>query len=225
MKKVIACASALMLAAPAAQADMLGVYGAIQGWFPSVDGGYGAGDYAGEDLNLDRADNITGYIKFEHPVPVIPNVKLRHTNYETSSDSGDNTDVKSMEYVLYYEILDFDIGSLDLGFSARNFKGDFSFGDETIDVNVYLPTLYAAVSTELPFTGVSFFGDISYVGYDGSNVSDWEVGVGYKFIDNLAIDMTAQVGYRSTSLELDDIDGVYGELDYQGVFVGVEAHF
>lgn len=227
MKKVIACAGALMLAAPAAHADMLGVYGAIQGWFPDVSGGYGASDYAGEDLNLDRADNITGYIRFEHPVPVIPNFKLRHTNYETSNDGGDAIDVKSMDYTLYYEILDFDIGSLDLGFSVRQFDGDFTFDDgaETLSADVYLPTLYAAVSTELPFTGVSFFGDINYIGYDGSNVSDWEVGIGYKFIDNLAIDMTAQVGYRSTSLELDDIDDVYGKLDYDGVFVGIEAHF
>ena len=224
IKKSIACAGFMLLAIPAAQADNLGVYGAIQGWFPSVDAAYGSQDSV-TSYNFDRADTLTGYIAFEHPIPAIPNVKLRYSDYGTEGTSNSAIDVASMEFTLYYEVIDFDLTSLDLGVTLRQLDGDFKSDAFNESLNLYLPTLYAAVSTELPFTGVSFFADLNYVGYNGSDVTDWQVGVGYKLIDNLAVDLTLQLGYRSTHLELNDVDDIYGEFDYDGVFAGLEAHF
>jgi hypothetical protein len=60
---------------------------------------------------------------------------------------------------------------------------------------------------------------------DGHSLSDYQLGVAYQLIDTPAIDMNVHAGYRAIALELDDLDDVNANIDFDGAFVGVEAHF
>ena len=43
--------------------------------------------------------------------------------------------------------------------------------------------------------------------------------------ENLAIDVTFQIGYRAITVELDDLDDIYADLEFKGFFAGLEVHF
>jgi hypothetical protein len=44
-------------------------------------------------------------------------------------------------------------------------------------------------------------------------------------IDNLAIDVNLTAGYRAVKLQLEDIDDLYTDIEFKGVFAGVVVHF
>ena len=77
----------------------------------------------------------------------------------------------------------------------------------------------------LPFTGLSAYAEGSYLSFDDHKVSDFQVALTYSFVENLAIDMTLQVGYRDITVDIEDLDDVYADLGYDGVFAGLEIHF
>ena len=40
-----------------------------------------------------------------------------------------------------------------------------------------------------------------------------------------AVDMTLQVGYRNVTVDIEDLDDVYADMEFDGVFAGLELHF
>ena len=54
---------------------------------------------------------------------------------------------------------------------------------------------------------------------------DLQAGIGYEVVDSLTVDIRLKVGYRAVNLRLDDLDNLYSNLDFKGVFAGVELHF
>jgi hypothetical protein len=44
-------------------------------------------------------------------------------------------------------------------------------------------------------------------------------------INSLAADVTFQLGYREVSLELEDLDGIFSDLEFKGAYAGLEVHF
>ena len=77
----------------------------------------------------------------------------------------------------------------------------------------------------LPLTGFDVFAQGSFISYDGSQLYDAQAGIAYSLLDNLAIDMKLKLGYRQVDLQLDDVDNIYTDLSFKGVFAGVEVHF
>ncbi len=51
------------------------------------------------------------------------------------------------------------------------------------------------------------------------------MGIAWEFIDNLAIDVAVKAGYRSMTLELDDVDDINTNIDASGPFAGIQVHF
>jgi len=231
-----------------AHADMLGIYVGAQGWQNQVDGGFS------QDRNLvdfNFADKTSGnfYLKVEHPVPLIPNARVRlgklegtgQTNltsnfsFEGKDFSANSTvdttiDLTNNDATLYWELLDNDIIAFDFGLTAKNLSGELMVDDGNgklaqEDISVWLPMGYAAVKVRVPFAGVYVYGDANYVSYDGSNVHDYEVGVGYDVVDNIAVDVAITVGYREIAIELDDVDDISADVNFSGFFAGIEVHF
>ena len=73
----------------------------------------------------------------------------------------------------------------------------------------------------MPFTGLSVEADISYVGYEGNNISDMKGGVVYESSYGLG----ATAGIRKQSLSIDDIDSTYGDINIEGFYAGLFYHF
>ncbi|MEM0514963.1 TIGR04219 family outer membrane beta-barrel protein [Pseudoalteromonas sp. YIC-827] len=258
MKKyVLAAAVSLASMAPVAQADtLLGLYVGAEGWQAEPEGSFGSKGNAQQDFKFEDETLTSYYVALEHPIPLIPNVKLRYTEMDVTGDTtlvdgfefqdvnfgaGTNlyteTDLTHIDYVLYYEIFDNDTLSIDLGLSAKQFDGDFYIIDTMngenpssgamvrTDFSGFVPLAYGRAQVGLPFTGLSVFAEGSMFALDDSSVHDYQVGVEWEVIDNLAVDVAVRAGYRSMLIELDDIDDINTDIDVSGPFAGVQVHF
>ncbi|BED88046.1 MULTISPECIES: TIGR04219 family outer membrane beta-barrel protein [unclassified Pseudoalteromonas] len=256
MKKYcLAAALSMACLAPAAQADtLLGLYVGVDGWQSDNDGQFSYKDNAPQDFNFEDETFISYYAALEHPVPLVPNLKLKYTELElngsatltdTFSFNGSDyvvgttantlSDLTHIDYILYYEIFDNDLISIDLGLNAKQFDGDIVVTgttqqggtnfSETVDFSGFVPLAYGRAEAGLPFTGLSVFFEGSFLAIDDSKVQDYQVGVAWELIDNLAVDVAVKAGYRSMTLELDDVDDINSDIDASGPFAGIQVHF
>lgn len=240
------------LLSSAAQADtLLGLYLGADGWRTSVDGSFANTDQL-QAFNFDDKTQTSYYLALEHPLPLIPNIRLQRNKLESSGSTllDDNfsfngtdfpngtqvqnrADITSTDYVLYYEVLDNDLFSLDLGINGKYLDGSIAVSEVSVadglaaqqDFSEWIPMLYGAVRVGLPLTGFDVFAQGSFISYDGSQLYDAQAGIAYSLLDNLAIDMKLKLGYRQVDLQLDDVDNIYTDLSFKGVFAGVEVHF
>ncbi len=237
--------------APTVSADMLGVWAGANLWNYDITGSTRfQSTSAIDDIDLGRdlgyTDDSLGsyYLAFEHPLPLIPNVRLAQTNIDTDASGRitasktfggrtftasesvtsalklDQTDVS-----LYWRLLD-NIFNLDIGLDAKYIDGRTTItgqttGTATASFNTWVPMLYAGVGIDLPFTGLAVSADGSYIGYGGSHFYDYRARITYDspwFVGG-------EVGYRSINLTIDDIDATYGDITFDGVFAGLYVHF
>ncbi|WP_283709439.1 TIGR04219 family outer membrane beta-barrel protein [Pseudoalteromonas prydzensis] len=253
MKKYcLAAALSMACLAPAAHADtLLGLYVGVDGWQSDNSGSF-ADNGNMQDFNFEDETFISYYAALEHPIPLVPNIKLKYTELELNGSTtldgtfefGDTsfttdrpastiTDLSHIDYILYYEIFDNDLVSIDLGVNAKQFDGDIivtgiSNGQETtetVDFSGFVPLVYGRAEVGLPLTGFSVFFEGSLLAIDDSKVQDYQAGIAWALLDNLAIDLDIKAGYRQMTLELDDIDDLYTDIDASGPFAGVQIHF
>lgn len=227
-KKTIVLAAALAVAPVSALADtVFGVYAGGQIWNANNEGQYAVGSNLIEP-NFENENHSSYYIALEHPIPLIPNIKVRQNTLEIEGGYGEN-DFSHRDYILYYEIFDNDLVSFDIGVNAMDFDGTLrtplsnSFGRQ--DFSVIVPTAYAAARVGIPATDWTFFADVSALSVKDSKVQDAQIGVEYRLVENLAVDINLNAGYRHSVIELDDVDEIYSDVTFKGPFLGVEVHF
>lgn len=189
------------------------------------------------DLKLDTQSDIffKGYI--EHPIPFLPNIKVGYTNF-THSGKGkiandfnfgnytfkakqnleSHLDLNIYDLAFYYEILDNWV-NLDLGINVKYLSGEMSAetlvtGKETSELSLALPLLYVKARFDVPTTDLSFQLEGNYLTYDGHELLDLEVGARYTFTAGLGL----EVGYKTFSLVLDEIDDTSMNADFSGVY-------
>ena len=190
--------------------------------------------------NLFWGDESQGYLfaTLEHPVPIIPNVKLMYTKVEQSGsgDSGgfefdgdfysgtvsNEFSIETTDLIAYYEVLD-NVVSLDLGLTIRNLKIDYTINDssnikDSLDETV--PMLYILVGGS-PIPDLIISGELSYVAFSGSSVSDFTAKIAYT--TNFFVGFEA--GYRQQKYEFDDVSDTDAKLDFDGVFAGAYLKF
>lgn len=201
-----------------------------------------------DPLNVDIKDDLfwkeedQGYlfVTLEHPIPIIPNVRVLTTSLEhsgsgtasfvlngevftgdiTSSGSFDQTDITA-----YWEVLD-NVVSLDLGLTAKLL--DFSYsvsstagtGPTSDSLSATIPMLYGLVGAS-PIPGLFLGVEGNFIGYDGNSLTDFTAKVSYTTDFFLGI----EGGYRSQTYELDDVDGYFGKLEFKGPFIGAYLKF
>jgi len=184
----------------------------------------------------------------EHPLPLIPNILISSTTLDTDGSTTlsesfefegttfdvntpvDTTfDISYVDYTLYYEIFDNGLFSFDLGLTARDFDGDIMVESDienaSLSVTEMIPMLYASAIVALPGTGLDLFANGNLLSIDSHTLYDYQMGISYELIDNLAIDVNLTAGYRAVKLQLEDIDDLYTDIEFKGVFAGVVVHF
>jgi len=244
-------AALLAFVPPLVQADNLKVEAGAQRWSYDIGGSvrYKSKQSSDDiDVNDDLGyndDNLNSYyLTFEHPLPVLPNIRVSSTNIDSSTngrlsksvDYGNTTfaineDVSSevqldqTDVTMYYQLFD-TVLNVDLGLNAKyidsrsRITGSIS-GTETADVSGWVPMLYAGFGADLPFTGLSISADGSFVGYQDSTFYDYTLKASYITPWYLGVD----VGYRSIRLNLDDFDGSYADIEFDGPFAGAHLEF
>ena len=243
---VIGCA----LFSASSHADTIaGVYAGAQVWQTDTSGGF-ADNSSTADFNFDDETNTALYVAFEHPLPFVPNVKIGHTTLDNSGTTTLNTnftfdgdlytadsqidtivELDATDIILYYELFDNDLISFDVGLNAKYIDGAFSVYDTASDTqgagdfSGVVPMVYSKVQVGLPFTGLAAYAEGSYLSFDDHELSDYQVAVTYSFIESLAVDMTLQVGYRKVTVDIEDLDDIYADMEFDGAFAGLEVHF
>ncbi len=194
-----------------------------------------------DDLGFDDSGFMELAAAVEHPVPVLPNVKLRHIDMDETeqgsvpaisfggvsldSEVETNLDLTHTDLVLYYEILD-NYVMVDVGLTVRMFDGRLRIEDqstnETSDTKIdeIVPMAYAAADVELPFTGLSLGAELSAISYSDNSLMDGKIrlrqGFGLAFLE---------LGYRQMSFEIDDVEDIDVDADISGGYLSVGLDF
>ncbi|PAJ75981.1 hypothetical protein CJF42_01715 [Pseudoalteromonas sp. NBT06-2] len=250
-KHLLAVVAASGLTAPLVQADtILGVYAGVEAWQAESTGSISDSGPL-ETFDFEDETLTSFYVALEHPIPLVPNIKIKHNEikiFGTSTGNfsfGDSSfqigtvtkttaDLTHNDFILYYEIFDNSLLSIDLGFNVKQFDGSVAMEgtvggvpeqDENVNFSGYVPLGYAAAEVGLPMTGLSVFFEGSLLAIDDSKIQDFQVGVAWEVVDNMAVDIAVKFGYRSLLMELNDIDDITTDLEVKGPFLGVQVHF
>ncbi|WP_080648613.1 TIGR04219 family outer membrane beta-barrel protein [Acinetobacter lactucae] len=212
-----------------AQADFVGVKGEVGYWF--YDGKANMSSQFPDDQDLDQKGSAQLSLAVEHPIPFIPNAKIRYVNLDTETKSETlgqanyKVDLDHSDFILYYELLD-NIVSVDAGLGATVLNGDITtYTGKRVDIDKTYPIAYLSGEVKLPFTGLSAKGEATYTNFDDARITDALAEVKYKFADNLLIDLGLTAGYRVLNIDLDDYDNNDLKFEFKGPYVGLEAHF
>jgi outer membrane protein len=193
-----------------------------------------------KDLNLDDGGFLEVSASLEHPIPIIPNIRVSHIDLDESATStisktfegvtfnGDvetNLDLTHSSVALYYEVLD-NVVSLDLGLETKIFDGRLNIKDKTTGdvsntkIDDPIPMLYVGVAADLPFTGLSVGADVSAISYSGDKFLDAKARVRY----NIGL-MFLEGGYREMSVKVDDVSGVDVDASISGAYLSTGLDF
>lgn len=251
MKKIALAVTLASILSTNVQADALGIYLGGQVWDNQASGTFGDGS-SQIDFNLADEKQTSFFVAFEHPIPVIPNLRIGATSLETKGNTTLDTDfefddtefpegtevtadfnISYVDYTLYYELFDNDLISFDFGLTGRDFDGDVTVSatansetmSGTVEVTEVVPMLYVATNVGLPLTGLNLYAQGNFLSFDSHTLYDYEVGVSYELVDNLAVDVNINAGYREVKLELADLNDLYTNIEFDGVFVGTTIHF
>ena len=186
-----------------------------------------------DNLFWDTEAQGYAFITLEHFVPIVPNARLMLTKIDQSGSGDTNFEfdgqiysgnvsndfsIEALDLLLYYEVLD-NVVSIDLGLNIRNLKVDYtitSTGNTTTDsLDETVPMLYVLVGGS-PWPDLILSGELSYIAYSGSSISDFTAKVAYT--TNFFVGFEA--GYRRQKYEFDDVSETDANLDFDGVFAG-----
>lgn len=201
------------------------------------------------DLKTDLAlqDNkqtfVLAYI--EHPIPILPNIRIGSTSLSTTGSTTvtnqfdyngqtftasapvtSTLNLDHTEVALYWNILDNVVG-FDLGLNIKFFDGRVQLDAPSIPASVNeafdetVPMLYAGLQIELPY-GLQLAGDISYLSFDGSSFTDTLVRLRWTSDFLLGVEL----GYRSFVIDYEDTSAnEYVDIDVSGPYLGVHLAF
>ena len=241
MRKFISAAGlGLALFSSVASADFLGLYVGGGSWNHDPSGDFSSTDTGSttidmnDNLGFSKNSEVYMWAAFDHPIPLIPNIRLEKTalshsgtvsasvNFNGQSvpvDGASSITLDSTDTILYYRLLDNWV-NVDFGVNLRKIEGDFTVGSSTSAVSESIPMLYLAAQFDLPFSGFSIGADMNTVSYSGNKYNDirlralYEMGmIGF------------EVGTRTTTLVLDDVDGINADLSFSGLMLGAFLHF
>jgi outer membrane protein len=233
----------------AADAPGIDIYAGAYSWETEPSGEFASGGEAismGDDLGYGETRQNVLFIGLEHPVPLLPNVRLRQVDLSDSSSERlersftyDGTpfavgqDVETFfqldhtDLTLYYSPLD-TVAKVDVGITARRLDAAFEIESSSptpqegaVAVEGTLPMLFLSVRGNLPLTGVYAGGELNAVSYDGSDLMDGRVNVGWRSDVGLGLEL----GYQQIDLELDDVDDLDADLEFGGPYLAVSLGF
>ncbi len=244
MKKLLP-AIAFSLLPFTASADFIGFAVGAAYWNPDPSGDItymnsGSNDFS-DDLKLGDSQENVLWAVIEHPVPMLPNIKLVKTtlglegrNGTLNADFGDvnaglpgvNTDLTldQIDAIFYYEILDNWV-NLDLGLNFKIIDGSAKVSRQPFstkeDFTATVPLLYGNAVFELPFTGFSAGLEASLLSVNDNSVTDMTATVGYESDIGLGV----LAGLRRQSIVLKDTGDVDLDFTVSGPFAAVYYDF
>ena len=238
MKKIVA---SIVVFGTIVMADMIG--GELNiGYYQHTPNG--TMQYQGDSIDLQddfkwkQESDVFAKLYIEHPIPLLPNIKLGYSSFGHSGsgvlnksitfanqtyastskiDSKFNLDMYDITF--YYEIVDIGF-DLDLGLNIKYLDGSVSAVDkvngldESTSFNVPVPMLYGKARIPLPATDIAFQAEGNYISYSGNQFYDLEAGIRY----TLALGLGIEGGYKMMKLKLDNVDDLSLDSTFSGAY-------
>lgn len=190
-----------------------------------------------DDLNWKNENDIFFKAYIEHPLPMIPNIKIGYTGFKQegsgtvtdtfswggiqlfslSDDVYSKLDLNFYDITLYYELLDNWL-NLDMGLNIKYFDGAIDIETtkkhEHNDIQLPLPMLYLKARLDIPTTNLSFQAEGDYISYEENNIYDLEIGARYEIVVGFGI----EVGYKSLKIKIDNVEDFSMDANFNGVY-------
>jgi len=248
MKKILTAAALAALLPQAASAlPLVDFYAGSYYWDQAVSGDINTSVDLEDNLNLSAGGQNVTYFAFEHPIPMIPNVKLKTSSLSTdgkktgsasldlgigtvSGDISSDFDLSHTDYTFYWG-LPLPLVTFDFGLTLRQFDGELSSTQAgqppvSTDLDFVIPMGYLKAGIDIPLTGLSFGGDINVISIGSTSVSDYDLNMTYVLPLIPLLDVGISAGYRSFDLDLDEDD--FGDLSAKatidGPYLGLSLH-
>lgn len=239
MRKFITICFITILPVVGASADTLGLYLGGGSWNHDPSGTFSSNQTGSDNIDMSSSLKLSEkseaylWLAFDHPIPLVPNIRLERTALSHTSTTSSTFNFKgnpvatgavevtmdSVDTILYYRLLDNWV-NLDLGLDLRKLDGRFAIGNDSIEVSETIPMLYLAAQFDMPLTGLSLGVDYKVVGYSGSSYNDIRLRAAYEYGV-----VGFEAGLRSIKLTLDDVDGANSDIEFSGLMVGAFLHF
>ena len=182
----------------------------VGAWSPSYDAGALGSAISGDDKSIFASATL------EHALPVLPNLKVSLSNVKS-----DKYKYTKIDLTAFYEVLDNDTVSIDLGLGASKYQ-DGEYNGQSFTGTI--PHVYVDAELGIPLISTTFYTDVHYMNYDGSAVTDAIAGLRYDF-NLVAADLGVKAGYRVQSIDTDDLGSLSFDIKTDGYFVGLHADF
>lgn len=242
----------LLCALPvAASADVIGFEAGAGAWNhdPSGEISYTDAGITGDeidvadDLGLSDDSEAFYWLALEHPVPILPNIRVQGTALSTEGSGTVNARFGGTTYsepvdselvldhtdvTFYWELLD-NVVSLDLGLTARYIDGSAELASRTnpgkrdkVSFSGVIPMAYGDVEVSLPL-GFSVGASANFLAVSDSEVSDLSARLAWE--SDLGLGVMA--GYRVLNMTLDesDFDDFSSDVDMKGPYAAAFFHF
>jgi outer membrane protein len=249
MKKLLAIAIVAAATPMMAQADLLFTAKAgVSSWNADATGDVDGDVDVGKDgLNLDSENNNVLFVAFEHPLPLLPNIKIMKTDLDLTGegtadykfsgisfegDTSSQFDLSHTDLTLYWGVpLPIPYLDINFGLTARQFDGVVTVEGTDVfnstekrseDLDFILPMGYLNVEVATPF-GVYARADLNAISYGGNGITDTSIALGYTLPIPL-VDVNLEAGRRAISVKTDeDMTDVETDIDLAGMFFGVNV--
>ncbi|NPA16834.1 TIGR04219 family outer membrane beta-barrel protein [Persephonella sp.] len=229
---------------------------------PAVDGELSAGyikqdidgwiNYKGDsadvdsDLNIGTENSYFIRAKLEHPIPILPNIKLQYLRMRFSGDGtvsrtftfGNITvnvdervrtklDLDHYDFVLFYNLPFINaLQVIDAEFGLNVRVIDFyawvqrvSTGEEdSVSLTLPIPMLHGSLELK-PLSFISFLVEANGIAYQGNHYYDVSGEVRLKPIRTLVLDVFVGLGYRYEKLKIDDIDDTSADIKVKQPYI------
>ncbi len=251
MKKTALAAFLVAMTPVASHADLLFTVGAKASvWSPEPTGQLDDGisvDDKSDGLGLKSESGTQLTVFFEHPVPVIPNIRIRQTSLDMSGSGqlitsrfGDEKiggpvdselDLSHTDFTAYWGApLPVPYLDINFGLTVRAFDGsaivESSSADvrEEVELDFALPMGFLEAQVGTPF-GLYAQAEINYISYDGNSLSDTMIGLGYD-LPIPVVDVALDLGHRSISMKTnDDTTDIATDFEVSGMYYGASLAF
>lgn len=236
-KKLLLLAAVTLGSAASVNADsILGIYAGGGVWDAAFEGSAGIESADLGTLGHEKNKNNYVYVALEHPVPLIPNIRLQHTDVSSEATGtlqadfqiGDQLysadlpvdtdfDLRMTDAYLYYELLDNWV-TLDAGIIVRklDFDGVVTGDPDGSTGPLGVITDQESISAVVPMLygkarfDLPFSGWALGVEYAGLEISDHKLtDASYMLAyesNGLVMDLGIELGYRNMELKVDTSD-------------------
>ena len=194
-----------------------------------------------EEMGLEDSHNFYLRGRIEHPIPVLPNLKLEavdteysgtnrlhtpivfgKTIFQAGSSIRSDVNLRSADATFYYNLVDSAL-KISIGLSARYIDGEVTISEaatalvERKNFSVVFPLIYANARLPIPLVdGLSVGAEGAWLSFDGNEVHDLKLDVRYIFTMGLGL----ETGYRYQTYTLDDAGSLSADIDQSGWYFG-----